>query len=36
VRVLEWETVAKLDADHHYVGKQPSDHNLVRASVLLP
>ena len=36
VRVLEWETVAKLDADHHYVGKQPSDHNLVRASVVLP
>ncbi|HEY0239433.1 MAG TPA: fibronectin type III domain-containing protein [Friedmanniella sp.] len=36
VRVLEWENVAKLDADHNYIGKQASDHNLQRATVVLP
>lgn len=36
VQVLEWENVAHLDADHHYVGKQASDHNLQRATVVLP
>jgi endonuclease/exonuclease/phosphatase family metal-dependent hydrolase len=36
VRVLEWENVAHLDANHAYVGKQASDHNLQRATVLLP
>ena len=36
VRVPEWETAATLDADHNYVGPQPSDHNLIRASVVLP
>jgi endonuclease/exonuclease/phosphatase family metal-dependent hydrolase len=36
VRVLEWENVAHLDADHHYVGQQASDHNLQRATVVLP
>jgi endonuclease/exonuclease/phosphatase family metal-dependent hydrolase len=36
VRVLEWENVAHLASDHSYVGKQASDHNLQRATVLLP
>lgn len=36
VRVLEWENVAHLDANHDYVGKQASDHNLQRATVVLP
>jgi endonuclease/exonuclease/phosphatase family metal-dependent hydrolase len=36
VRVLEWENVAHLDASHAYVGKQASDHNLQRATVVLP
>lgn len=36
VRVLEWENVAHLDANHNYVGKQASDHNLQRATVVLP
>ncbi|SER39124.1 fibronectin type III domain-containing protein [Microlunatus flavus] len=36
VRVLEWENVAHLDANHRYVGKQASDHNMQRATVVLP
>ena len=36
VRVLEWENVARLDANHNYIGKQASDHNLQRATVVLP
>ena len=36
VRVLEWENVAHLNANHDYVGKQASDHNLQRATVVLP
>lgn len=36
VRVLEWENVARLDANHDYIGKQASDHNLQRATVVLP
>jgi endonuclease/exonuclease/phosphatase family metal-dependent hydrolase len=36
VRVLEWENVAHLDTNHNYIGKQASDHNLQRATVLLP
>jgi endonuclease/exonuclease/phosphatase family metal-dependent hydrolase len=36
VRVLEWENVAHLDSAHNYIGKQASDHNLQRATVVLP
>lgn len=36
IRVLEWENVAHLNANHAYVGKQASDHNLQRATVVLP
>ena len=36
MRVDEWETVAKLDAKRHFVGRIPSDHNLIRATVHLP
>ncbi len=35
VRVKEWENVARLDAHHHYVGKQASDHNMQRVTVVL-
>ncbi|HEY5821687.1 MAG TPA: endonuclease/exonuclease/phosphatase family protein [Propionibacteriaceae bacterium] len=36
MRVSEWETVAKLDANGNFIGQIPSDHNLVRATVWLP
>jgi endonuclease/exonuclease/phosphatase family metal-dependent hydrolase len=36
MRVLEWETVADLDAYGRFRGPVPSDHNLVRATVVLP
>jgi endonuclease/exonuclease/phosphatase family metal-dependent hydrolase len=36
VRVLEWDNVAHLNGSHGYVGKQASDHNLQRATVVLP
>lgn len=36
MRVDEWETVAKLDARRQFVGRIPSDHNLIRATVQLP
>ena len=36
VRVPEWETVANLDADGNLVGIIPSDHNMIRATVVLP
>lgn len=36
MRVSEWETVAKLDADGNFVGRIPTDHNLIRATVWLP
>ncbi|MGC3994802.1 MAG: fibronectin type III domain-containing protein [Propionicimonas sp.] len=36
MRVTEWETVVKVDSDNKFVGVIPSDHNLIRATVLLP
>lgn len=36
VRVAEWETAVNVDADGNFVGRIPSDHNLVRATVELP
>lgn len=36
MRVSEWETAAKLDAGGRFVGRIPSDHNLIRATVWLP
>ena len=36
MRVLEWETVARLDAKGNFVGVIPSDHNMIRADVVLP
>ncbi|MDR1833869.1 MAG: endonuclease/exonuclease/phosphatase family protein, partial [Propionibacteriaceae bacterium] len=34
--VLEYETVVNVDKDGKYVGVFPSDHNLLRARLLLP
>lgn len=36
MRVSEWETVAKLDAGGNFVGRIPTDHNLIRATVWVP
>lgn len=36
MRVSEWETVVKVDANNNFVGVIPSDHNLIRATVWLP
>jgi endonuclease/exonuclease/phosphatase family metal-dependent hydrolase len=36
MRVSEWETVVKVDANNDFVGVIPSDHNLIRATVWLP
>lgn len=36
MRVSEWETVAKLDGNDNYIGTIPSDHNMIRASLVLP
>ena len=36
MRVTEWETVADIKADGTFRKAPPSDHNLIRATVLLP
>ena len=36
MRVSEWETVAAMDANGSFIGRIPSDHNLIRATVYLP
>lgn len=36
VAVPEWETVVKIDSSSNFVGVIPSDHNMVRATVILP
>ncbi|WP_162891115.1 endonuclease/exonuclease/phosphatase family protein [Aeromicrobium sp. A1-2] len=36
MRVLEWETVAKLDGSGRFIGTIPSDHNMIRLTVYLP
>lgn len=36
MRVTEWETVARLDSSGRFIGTIPSDHNMIRATVLLP
>jgi endonuclease/exonuclease/phosphatase family metal-dependent hydrolase len=36
MRVSEWETVAHLDKKGNLVGRIPSDHNMIRATVWLP
>ena len=36
MRVTEWETVADIRADGTFRTPPPSDHNLIRATVLLP
>jgi endonuclease/exonuclease/phosphatase family metal-dependent hydrolase len=36
MRVSEWETVAHLDKKGNFIGRIPSDHNMIRATVWLP
>lgn len=36
MRVLEWETVLKVNSAGRFIGTPPSDHNLIRATVYLP
>lgn len=36
MRVSEWETVVSMDAKGSFIGRIPSDHNLIRATVHLP
>jgi endonuclease/exonuclease/phosphatase family metal-dependent hydrolase len=36
MRVSEWETVANLDSNGNFIGRIPSDHNMIRATVWLP
>ena len=36
MRTLEWETVLNLDSSGRLAGTIPSDHNMIRATVLLP
>lgn len=36
MRVTEWETVLDVNAAGRFTGTPPSDHNLIRATVLLP
>ena len=36
MRTLEWETVLNLDSSGKLAGTIPSDHNMIRAKVLLP
>ena len=36
VQVPEWETVADLDKAGNLEGIIPSDHNMLRATVVLP
>ena len=36
MRVSEWETVVAMDAGGNFIGRIPSDHNMIRATVHLP
>jgi endonuclease/exonuclease/phosphatase family metal-dependent hydrolase len=36
MRTLEWETVVDVDDQGNFIGVIPSDHNMIRADVLLP
>lgn len=36
ITVPEWETVVKVDSDGDFVGRIPSDHNMIRADTRLP
>lgn len=36
MRVLEWETVARINAAGRFIGTIPSDHNMIRTTVYLP
>lgn len=36
IEVPEWETVVDVDDNGNFVGRIPSDHNMIRASTVLP
>ena len=36
MRVSEYEVVVNVDSSGHFVGRIPSDHNMIRATVWLP
>ena len=36
MRVSEWETAVAMDGNGNFIGRIPSDHNLIRATVHLP
>ena len=36
MRVSEWKTVVAMDAAGNFIGRIPSDHNMIRATVHLP
>lgn len=36
IKVPEWETVVKMDEYGNFIGQIPSDHNMIRASLVLP
>ena len=36
IDVPEWETVVKVDANNHFVGRIPADHNMIRVTTRLP
>lgn len=36
IEVPEWETVVNVDANDNFIGTIPSDHNLLRATTVLP
>jgi hypothetical protein len=36
MRVAEWRTVVRVDSAGNFVGTIPSDHNMIRATVVLP
>ncbi len=36
IKVPEWETVVDMDSAGSFVGQIPSDHNMIRVSVVLP
>jgi hypothetical protein len=36
MEVKQWEVVARLDKSGRFIGTIPSDHNMLRATVVLP
>ncbi len=36
IRVVEWETYVAVDDEGNFIGRIPSDHNMLRATVVIP